>query len=153
MQGTAGQVGTGVSGGILADLGGVTLTNSMLIGNDALAQFGYGGGLALLKSAATLTNSTVAANTAINSGAGIFALGSDLVVSGGRIIHNELSPGVSETVGLSQGAGILTAPDAGLNLAMTGSVTNVLISGNVGLPIAGRPPAVGPTAALGGRRI
>ena len=43
---------------------------------------------------------------------------------------------MSETVGLSLGAGILTAPDAGLNLAMTGRLTNVLISSNVGLPIA-----------------
>ncbi|MFN8641668.1 MAG: hypothetical protein U0802_08440 [Candidatus Binatia bacterium] len=144
VQETQGASGTGNGGAIFADLGAVTLTNSLLIGNDAFAQFSYGGGLALLKSSATLTGSTLAGNTAVSSGAGIFALGSDLSISGGRLVHNDLSPGVNETIGNSLGAALYTAPDAGLNLPMTGTVSNAVFSGNVGLPIVEDDRNAGP---------
>jgi len=136
VQETGGAVGTGNGGGLFADLGAVTMTNSLLLSNDAFATFSYGGGLALLKSSATLTNCTIAGNTAVSYGAGIFALGSSLTISGGQLMHNELSPGVAETATQSFGAALFTAPDVDLNLPMTGSVTNVLLSSNVGLPLA-----------------
>jgi len=136
VQETSGASGTGNGGGIFADLGALTMTNSLVLKNDASAQFSYGGGIAMLKSSANLTNCTIAGNTAVSYGAGIFAQGSDLNINGGALVNNEISPGVSESATQSFGAAIFTAPDTGLNLNMTGAVTNAVISSNIGLPLS-----------------
>ncbi|MEO8601337.1 MAG: hypothetical protein ABI629_02050 [bacterium] len=135
VQETSGANGTGNGGGVLTDLGALTMTDSLIIKSDAIGMYSYGGALALLKSAATLNNVTIAGNTANSFGAGIFSYGSDLVINGGRLLSNEISPGTSETSTQSYGAAIYSTPDTTLNLPATGSVNNAIISGNIGLPL------------------
>ena len=94
-----------------------------------------GGGVMLInQSAATITDTTIARNTAGSFGGGIFLQGSNLVFDNGSLVHNEVSPGVAEAVGGSLGAAIYASPDGG-SLPATGSVSNSIISNNVGLPI------------------
>jgi hypothetical protein len=124
--------GSGQGGALYTDLGALTMQDSVVINSDAPIA---GGGLMLInQSAASITGTTVAHNTAGSFGAGIFLQGSSIAFDNGRIVHNEISPGVSEAVGASLGAAIFAAPDGG-SLPATGSVSNSIISSNIGLPI------------------
>jgi hypothetical protein len=125
--------GSGQAGAIMSDLGALTMQNSMVLSSDAAIA---GGGLMLInQSSANITGSTIARNSAASFGAGIYVQGSNIVFDNGRIINNEISPGVSEAAGASLGAGIFATPDAGVNAPVTGSISNSVISNNIGLPI------------------
>ena len=114
----------------------VTIKDALIVRNDARGTFGSGGGIAVLNnSAASFTNVIVAHNSAETYGAGIYGQGSQLTISNCKIIENELSPGIAETVNQSYGAGIFTASESLYNFNMTGSLNNCLISDNTGMPI------------------
>jgi hypothetical protein len=124
--------GSGQGGALYTDLAALTMQDSLVIDSDAPIA---GGGVMLInQSAATINRITIARNSAGSFGAGIFLQGSNLVFDNGRIVHNEISPGVSEPLGGSLGAAIYASPDGG-SLSATGSVSNSIISSNVGLPI------------------
>ena len=129
--------GTGLGGGVVVTLTDLSLNDSLIILSDAIGTNGSaGGGIAILnQSDATVSNTTIARNTAEVFGAGMFVQGSASSISNCNFIENEISPGVSETVGSSFGAAIFTSPDDGRNLPVTGTVTNSVISNNIGLPI------------------
>lgn len=137
VQETIGVPGTGVGGGLVLDLANLTIENSIVALADALgATNSSGGGMAILnQTAATITNSTFVRNTSQMFGAGIFIQGSTVTMTGGSLIVNEISPGVSEPISTSYGAAIFASPDTGRNLSVTGTIQNVVISNNVGLPI------------------
>ena len=125
--------GSGQAGAIMADLGALTMQNSMVLNSDAAIA---GGGVMLInQSSANIGGTTVAHNTAASFGAGFYVQGSSIVFDNGRIINNEISPGVSEAAGASLGAAIFATPDAGVNAPVTGSVSNSVISSNIGLAI------------------
>jgi hypothetical protein len=137
VQETVGAPGTGVGGGLTVDLVNLTMENSIVARADAFGVTNSsGGGMAILdQSSATITNSTFARNTSQMFGAGIFVQGSALTMTGGHLIANEISPGVSEPIWTSYGAAVFASPDTGRNLAVTGTIQNVIISSNIGLPI------------------
>ena len=129
--------GSGVGGAITTDLANLTMQNVLFIAADALgAANSSGGGMAILnQSSVSAENVTIAGSTAGKFGGGIFTQGSEINMSGCKLIENEISPGVAETDNVSFGAAIFTSPDTPRNLPALGTFGNCMISNNVGLPI------------------
>jgi hypothetical protein len=135
--GSAGNdAGTGVGGGIESGLASVTATD-LLLGRTIAGQssgVGAGGGLSALgQSLITFTNPFVSAAVAGTYGAGLFVQGSQIAISGGSIVENQLI-NVGGTAN-SFGAGMFSGPDIGVGVAVTGTVASTLFSRNNGLPI------------------
>jgi hypothetical protein len=130
----AGQGGTG--GGLMTAMADLTMQDSLVIDSDALGATGAGGGVAIIdQSLATITSTLITHNTSATYGGGIFAQASILAISGVALTDNEVSPGVAEATQNSYGAAIFTTISDSLNQAMTGTVSNSVISNNVGVAI------------------
>jgi len=129
--------GTGIGGGLAGDMAHITMDNVIFYGADAKGSVNASGGaIALLnQSLANFNRLTVAKSSSGVFGGGIFVQGSTMNLSNCLLIENEVSPGVNETVGQSFGAALFSGPDGGRQLGVSGTVTNCVISANVGLPI------------------
>jgi hypothetical protein len=138
--------GTGIGAGFMVDLVGLTMKDSMIILADALGSMNSsGGGIAIVnQSYADISNSTIAGNTAIKYGAGLFVQGSEINLSKSELIENEISPGIDEQLVESFGSAIYTAPDFSRHLVVTGVLNKNVISNNTGLPIFEGDSAEGP---------
>ncbi len=130
--------GAGNGGGLSLGLTQLDMQDSLVIDCDAMGAGtgASGGGITVMnQSAASISNTVLAGNTALKYGAGLFAQGSSILVSGCTLVENEISPGVNETISESYGAGIFTGPDTGRDLAVTGTVSNCVISNNIGMQV------------------
>lgn len=130
------QPGTGTGGALVTDLAEIHMNNSLVTNSDAFGQDAQGGGLLFInQSLAYVTGVTVAYNTSQWLGGGIMAQGSEIHITQNALFGNEVSPGVSETVGVSYGAAVFSSPDSGRNLNVNGSLDDNILSANVGLPV------------------
>ena len=130
--------GAGNGGAISVGVTQLDMQDSLVIDCDAMGggPGASGGGITVMnQSVANITDTLIAGNTALKFGAGLFAQGSEINVSGCTIVENEISPGVAESVNESFGAGIFTGPDVGRDLAVTGVVENSIISNNIGMQV------------------
>ncbi|MFZ1754006.1 MAG: hypothetical protein WBO46_07235 [Caldilineaceae bacterium] len=129
--------GTGIGGGITTDLAHITMEDVIVYGADAKGSANAsGGGMALLNQTfADLNRITVAKSSSGLYGGGILVQGSTMNLSNCLLVDNEISPGVDETVGQSFGAALFSGPDDGRKLGVDGTVSNCIISDNIGLPI------------------
>ena len=82
-----------------------------------------------------ISNTTFANNRTTQYGGAVFAQGSTLNITTSRLINNEVSPGVNEAMANSYGAALFTTGWDSYNLPATGTVSNSVISDNIGLPI------------------
>lgn len=132
----------GALGVVATDL---SLQNSMVLNSDATGSSGIGGGLSIIaNSLANINQLTLANNSAVLFGGGLYAQGSTLNLSASYITGNEISPGVDETFGASYGAGIFTGMDEPANVAATGQVRNNIFSENEGVAVFDDDRANGP---------
>ena len=129
-------IGTGTGGALLADLAEVIAEDIIVMRSDALGSEGQGGGLLFTnQSLAYLTDITVAKNTAVKYGAGIFLQGSEIHLDQSRLFENEISPGVNESSNQSFGAAIFSAPMDDRNLWAIGELVDNIISSNTGIAV------------------
>jgi predicted outer membrane repeat protein len=137
VQQLAGAGGSGFAGGMWLAMASLTMRDSLISQCDALGDANTGGGaLAILDLTTTdVTNTTFARNTAGQYGGAIFAQGSNLVISGSRMTHNEVSPGTNETLANSYGAVVFSSGWDTYNLPATGSISSSVLSNNIGLAI------------------
>lgn len=140
VQEMSGAAGTGIGGGLEADLVNLTITSSLIASCDAITAGGAsnaaGGGLSIInQSSATVTGSTIAKCTAAQYGGGVFAQGSTLNMTACNFIQNEVSPGFGETQSASYGAALFTTPAIPTATKMDGAVTTCVFTENVGLAI------------------
>ncbi len=144
-------------GGIYFYSGKLTIENSAITGNDLPGSLTYGGGIAILPSAAlTLTGSTVNGNTA-NNGGGIYSAGAGVIINstlsgntasgvgGGLIISEGTTILMNDTISANQGY-----LDAGVsvNSSNTLRVKNSLIAENTS-SYTGNGDCGGPLTSLG----
>lgn len=129
--------GTGIGGGLAGDMAHITMDNVIFYGADAKGNVNASGGaIALLnQSVADFNRLTVAKSSSGVFGGGIFVQGSTMDLRNCLLVENEVSPGVNEGVGQSFGAALFSGPDGGRQLGVSGSVSNCVISANIGLPI------------------
>lgn len=122
----AGNTASSDSAGVLVDRATATITRSHLLDNRALGT--WGGGLSAIGSSVVrVEDTTIAGNQAATLGGGILLdQGSNLVVTGSRIVHNR----ASTTPPL--GGGAIAATDIAGPTAdrPTGSVTNSILGDN-----------------------
>ncbi len=129
----------GLGGGMSFELGQLTGSDLLVIDSDATGVESTGGALRfVIESAGTVATSTFAANSAVRFGGAVFGQGSDLDFNQCTFLENEISPGTSETVGVSYGAALFLGPIvgyAGVDMPMDGAVENSIFADNIGLPI------------------
>ena len=136
VQEQAGAGGTGIGGAFVADLADVTLQNVLIARADAFgANNSSGGAIAIINnSKAQITNSNLFYNTVDHFGGGIFVLGSQIDIADSKLVGNDVSPGISETVSASYGSVLLAATEQTRKLSVIGVLQNNLIQNNIGLP-------------------
>lgn len=128
-------------GGFDIYLANVDLSGVAIVRSDALGTSSTGGaGRITSDSIATLSGVTVALDTAVFIGAGLYLEGSDATVTDSQFFRNDISPGVSEGEASSNGAAIFTGPvsnllGTGQSVDMTGEVSSSVFSENVGIPV------------------
>lgn len=131
--------GGGEGGAIAAVLAAATINESLFVGCDSLGTNGSGGAIrGVIGTSMNLTNTNFTRNTAALFGGALYVSGADINTNGCQFLRNEVSPGVSETSGVSFGAAIFTdvLPSIfGTSLSSGGTVANSIFSENVGLPI------------------
>jgi hypothetical protein len=131
----------GLAGGIAATLADLDLTDSLLTDCDATGESSSGGAMwVVFQSEARVAGTTIAANSAEGFGGAVYAVGCELDFEGLQAFDNELSPGTSEPESSSFGAAIFAAPFAGTygnlsNVPVSGTVSNSVLSRNVGVPL------------------
>ncbi len=132
-----GAPGTGFGGGLVASLTDITMDNVIFYGADAKGSVNSAGGAIALfdQSLANFDHLTIAKSSAGLFGGGIFVQGSTMNLNNCLLLENEISPGVDEPVTQSYGAAIFAGPDIGRQLGVDGTVSNCVISDNIGLPI------------------
>jgi len=138
---------SGSGGGLMVVRTNLEVENSLFVGCDALGlgDWSSGGAVAvLLRSTASFNDTTFAANTSQRIGGAVFAQGSTLNLTSCNLVANEVSPGVTESLGESFGAALFTAPDTSYGVAVDGVVTGCTFSGNIGLPIVDDDRDAGP---------
>jgi hypothetical protein len=124
----------GVGGGIVSLGGRLTISNSSITDNQVLGgpRENFGGGVCVLSNgsltvlASTVSNNLLAGPTACPNtfGGGIYVKQSTALISGSRILDNEVSGGTGTGVFSATGGG-------GLVLALsTGTITNSILQGN-----------------------
>jgi len=122
-------------------LADVTMTDVAILGSDALGTSSTGGaGRITSDSVADLLRLTVAGNSAVFIGGGLYIEGTDLTLADSWFFRNEISPGVNEGESVSNGAALFTNPDpallgGGQTVNMVGEVSGTLFSENVGIPV------------------
>ncbi len=128
-------------GGFDLYLTDVTMTDVAVILSDALGATATGGaGRITSDSVATLDGLTIAGNSAVFIGGGLYVEGTAMQLTDSWFFRNEISPGVAESEGSSAGAAIFTNPDpnllgGGLGIDMTGTVSGTLFSEDIGIPV------------------
>jgi len=122
-------------------LGEVTMTDVAILASDAFGTSSTGGaGRITSDSVADLLRLSVAGNSAVFIGGGLYIEGTTLDLADSWFFRNEISPGVSEGEAGSNGAALFTNPDANLlgggqTVDMVGEVSGTLFSENVGIPV------------------
>jgi predicted outer membrane repeat protein len=137
--------GTGVAGGLLADLADLTLTGSLFLDSDARGAGARGGGAVVEgESAAVISRTTFARNSAEDSGGGLFVGGSAVDVSDSRFYANAIRPDGGG--GSLRGAAIFAIPrlNATKPKNVEGSVRGSGFFANNGVPVWDLDPASGP---------
>ncbi|MEM1177369.1 MAG: hypothetical protein AAGM22_03420 [Acidobacteriota bacterium] len=129
----AGTISTGTGGGLNATLANVSGSDLMVLDSDV--EDSGGGVFFAILSDIDLNRLTVAGNTAENFGAGFYDQGAVLDITNSLFLHNEISPGVSENIGQSTGAGVYTAGWLPGPEDTTGTISSSTISGNIGAEI------------------
>lgn len=141
--------GTGVGGGLLADLADLTLTGSLFLDNDARGAGARGGGAVVEgESSAVVARTTFARNSAEDSGGGLFVGGSALDLSDGRFYANAILPDAGG--GSLRGAALFAIPRLNVQKPrnVEGSVRGSGFFANNGVPVWDVDPASGPTNDL-----
>jgi len=122
-------------------LADVTMTDVAVLGSDAFGASSTGGaGRITSDSVANLLRLTVAGNSAVFIGGGLYIEGTDLDLADSWFFRNEISPGVNEGEASSNGAALFTNPDpnllgGGATVNMIGEVSGTLFSENIGIPV------------------
>ncbi|MGL5082145.1 MAG: Calx-beta domain-containing protein [Microcoleaceae cyanobacterium] len=119
------------NGGAIASSGIINLTDSAVIENDAV----NGGGIAIVDGTFRVNNSTVADNTALRIGGGIFESFGTLTVTNGTIARNSIVNGSGQPAGEGGGIGVNTTTGI-VNLKNTIVADNIALIG----------PDISPTA-------
>jgi predicted outer membrane repeat protein len=131
----------GLAGAISVSLVDLELTDSLLTACDATGNGSSGGAMRIVfQSSAHVAGTTFADNTASGFGGAIYASGTGIEFADLQMFDNEFSPGTNEPELESFGAALFTAPFAGTfgntsNIAVTGTVSNSVMSRNVGMPV------------------
>jgi predicted outer membrane repeat protein len=132
--------GQGNGGGLSVSLVALDMSDSLILGCDALGSpTGGGGARIVFDSDAQMTNTTFAHNTADRYGGAVYAQATGFGFSQCQFFGNEISPGVAEPENESLGAAIFAAPMCNafglLDIEVSGSVANSTLSLNEGMPI------------------
>ncbi|MEM9292317.1 MAG: right-handed parallel beta-helix repeat-containing protein [Acidobacteriota bacterium] len=134
--------GSILGGAVSANFADFTLSDSLVLDSEARGSGAAGGGVAVLgNSRAVVEQSTFSNNRAERFGAGLWVNTSNIQVVNSLFLANEISPGVSETVGESRGAAIFTIPQSD---DVTGVVRGSTFIDNIGVPIFDNEPPSGP---------
>lgn len=139
--------GAGFGGAMTGDLVDLTMEDSMVLDSDAGGEGSGGGGLAIREeSVARIYRTTFANNSAGRWGGALFLSGSDVDLRDSRFFGNDVVPGVSEPIGQSRGAAILTTPrtNPARPRNVGGVVASSAFSDHQGLPIWEIDPSDGP---------
>lgn len=142
----AGVVGTGVGGAMAVDLVDLTLTDSLLIDNDAFGSGFNGSGGAIkmgISSEVTISRTTFANNTAFSRGGAIQLSGSHLDADNNIFFDNEVTNGTGSVVWSAPFPGFF-----GVDLPVSGVIRDNIFSNNVSRELAEIDRAEGPINAL-----
>lgn len=122
-----------LGGAIHLNLADLQMTDSLVVGSDALGDLANGGGLAgLNRSLISITDSSFAENTAEAAAGAVLINNSTAMIDNVDFINNDVSPGVAELIQNDPGAGIVFSANA---RNVDGFVSNSYFSGNLGVPI------------------
>ncbi|NJO71259.1 MAG: hypothetical protein HC825_05315 [Oscillatoriales cyanobacterium RM1_1_9] len=110
------------NGGAIASSGNLTLSNSALVENQAV----NGGGITIVDGTVRILNSTIAENTALRLGGGVFQSFGNLTLTNATVARNSVVDNLGQPVG--QGGGIVVN-------TVTGAVNlkNTIIADNMAL--------------------
>ncbi|NUM43961.1 MAG: hypothetical protein HUU38_04585 [Anaerolineales bacterium] len=123
--------GSGVGGGIMTGLANLTISDSIIAGANVIGTGnGSGGGMAILdQSLLNAEDLTLIGNSASRWGGGVFGQGSTLNLTDCILAENSISIAANQSLG---GAAMYTAPDFGRNLKVSGTVSDCVLSNNIG---------------------
>ena len=131
----------GFGGAVSGSLVSLEVADSLVEACDATGEGSNGGAMRVaFESIVWVTGTTLAGNTAGDFGGGFFVSGSTINFEGLQFFDNEVSPGTSEPEVESFGAAVFAVPFAGTfgntsDIAVTGTLSNSVLSRNVGMPL------------------